>query len=54
MKWERNGVEAGAQPNLTGFDNRLLAVGASSASDIWAVGFDYTGSVTLPLALHCC
>lgn len=46
--WKR---VAGPQP---GTRNALTAVAASSASNVWAVGFFDTGNLRQALAFHCC
>jgi hypothetical protein len=40
-------------PNPSASDDVLFGVGASSANNAWAVGFQH-GSLDLTLAMHCC
>jgi hypothetical protein len=41
-------------PGGSSIDDSFTAVGATSASDVWAVGRYYNGSVDQTMAIHCC
>jgi hypothetical protein len=56
LHWDGTAWAVVPTPVLSSTLTELLAVGGSSASNIWAVG-DYTDNTTsaqLPLAVHCC
>jgi hypothetical protein len=56
LHWDGSAWTQAATPNLGGstIDDTFLAVGASTASDVWAVGGYYNGAVNQTLAFHCC
>jgi hypothetical protein len=56
LHWDGSAWHQTTTPNLGGatIDDALLAVGASSASNVWAVGAYYNGAVNQTLAVHCC
>jgi alkylated DNA repair dioxygenase AlkB len=56
LHWNGSAWQQTTTPNLGGatIDDALLAVGASTASDVWAVGGYYNGAVDQNMAIHCC
>jgi len=54
-RWNGSSWKGAASPNPAGasFDNVLVGVDASSATNVWAVGF-MSAAPDLALALHCC
>jgi hypothetical protein len=56
LHWDGSAWTQVTTPNLGGssIDDSFTAVGATSASDVWAVGRYYNGSVDQTMAIHCC
>ena len=56
LHWDGSAWQQTTTPNLGGatIDDALLAVGASTASNVWAVGGYYNGAVDQTMAIHCC
>jgi hypothetical protein len=56
LHWDGSAWTQATTPNLGGssIDDSFTAVGATSASDVWAVGRYYNGSVDQTMAIHCC
>jgi hypothetical protein len=56
LHWDGSAWTQVTTPNLGGssIDDSFTAVGATSASDVWAVGHYYNGSVDQTMAIHCC
>ncbi len=56
LHWDGSAWTQATTPNLGGssIDDSFTAVGATSASDVWAVGRYYNGSVDQTMAFHCC
>lgn len=54
LHWDGSHWRVVPSPNLNSPRNVLSAVAASSAANLWAVGFYDNGSAEDTLALHCC
>jgi hypothetical protein len=56
LHWDGSAWTQVTTPDLGGssIDDSFTAVGATSASDVWAVGRYYNGSVDQTMAIHCC
>jgi hypothetical protein len=56
LHWNGSAWRRAPTPNLgdPATDDDLLAVGASTAGSVWAVGIYYNGSAEQALAIHCC
>jgi hypothetical protein len=56
LHWDGSAWRQTTTPDLGGatIDDALLAVGATTASDVWAVGGYYNGAVNQTMAIHCC
>jgi hypothetical protein len=56
LHWDGSAWTQVTTPNLGGssIDDSFTSVGASSASNVWAVGRYYNGSVDQTMAIHCC
>ncbi len=56
LHWDGSAWTQATTPNLGGssIDDSFAAVDATSASDVWAVGRYYNGSVDQTMAIHCC
>jgi hypothetical protein len=56
LHWDGSAWTQATPPNLGGssIDDSFTAVGASTASSVWAVGRYFNGSVDQTMAIHCC
>ena len=55
VHWDGSAWTQVPSPNLSGAtQNVLKAVRGSSATNVWAVGRYYNGSVDQTMAIHCC